>query len=106
MTKEEINKKVIIISAAIQLTHELLDDLAETTYYKHKTKLAIKNLQKELTITADDQTCKLWNTDEKSMVAIQDGILEYAKLLKDADPIKIAALGELLKTEKELIEEL
>jgi len=103
MTKEELNNKVIIISATIQLVHELLDELEGTSYYRHKPKMLIKQLQKELSITGDDQTHKLWNTDDKSMSAIQEGILKYAEILAEAKPVKIAAVGDLLKNNPELI---
>ena len=104
MTQEELNNKIIIISAAIQLTHELLDDLEETSYYRHRTKMLIKQLQKELSITADDQTKKLWNADDVSMLAIQNGILEFAKITASTTPLKLAAIGDLLKNNPELID--
>ena len=66
--------------------------------------MLIKQLQKELTLIGDDQILKLWQTDEPSMVAIQEGITKVVELLQNSDLIRLAAVGDLLKNNPELIE--
>ena len=97
MNQEKINNLVITISASAQLLHELLDELEETTYFKQSLKMATKRLQVELTKTCDNQTNDLWSADSDSMVAIQDGIHEMIKQAIKADPVRIAAMGDLLR---------
>lgn len=106
MQKEEINRLVINASATAQLLHELLDELSETTYYRQTLKNAINKLQMELKKTCDNQTNGLWSADDESMGAVQAGMAETIKVLVDADPLRIAAMGELLIKNPKAMDEL
>jgi len=88
---------IITACVAAQTLHECLDDIQETSFYKHSLKHTTKKMQDELTRTCDPQINQLWNTSEESMLAIQEGILEISKIIADTDPVKIIAVGELLK---------
>lgn len=94
---EEVKRTIIVASVAAQVLHEALDDLENTSYYKQTLKSATKTLQRELTKTCDQQTEALFGADDKSMLAMQDGVIEVAKQLLKANPVNIAAMGDMLK---------
>jgi len=106
LTQQEINNLVINVSATAQLLHELLDDLSETTYFRQSLKHAGKRFQMELAKTCDSQTNDLWNAHEESMVAVQDGIAGTIREMVKADPLTIAAIGNLLKHDAKAIDKL
>ena len=104
----EVSKKqrltVVTACVAAQTLHECLDDIQETSFYKHSLKQTTKKMQEELTRTCDPQINKLWNTSEESMLAIQECIIEISKIIADADPVKIIAVGKLLTKNPKILE--
>ena len=103
LTQTEMNNLVINISATSQLLHELLDDLEETSYYRQTLKSATNRLQAELGKVCDSQTNDLWAADNKSMMAIQRGIAQMINQVRKADPLRIAAMGDLLKKDEDAL---
>lgn len=95
---------IVTASVAVQILHECLDELEHTSFYKHSLKASSKKLQKELTKLCDPQTNHLWKVNEDSMVAIQTGILEMSKIIAQGDPAKVVAMGHLLITNPEILE--
>jgi hypothetical protein len=94
---KETRLTIVTASVAAQVLHECLDDVEETSFYRHSLKNATKRMQAELTKTCDPQTNHLWNVSEEGMRAIQDGILEISKVIAEANPARIIAMGHLIK---------
>lgn len=105
----EVSKKtrltVVTASVAAQVLHEALDDIEDTPFYKQSLKNMTKRMQTELTKVCDPQTNHLWGVNEEGMRAIQSGIIEMAKIIAQADPVKIIAMGELLTKNPEALEQ-
>ena len=102
MKKVTHEEKLMIVTASVasQVLHECLDDLEHTSFYRQTLKQASKKMQDELTKACDPQTNHLWNTSEEDMQAIQKGILEISKVIAQADPVVIVAMGNFLKKNK------
>lgn len=98
MEKAKPELTVITILAAAQVLHEAMDDLQETPYYRQDVKVATKRLEEKLTKVLDNNITKMWQIDEEVMRMVQDGITEVTKELSTMDPVRIASLGELLKS--------
>jgi len=95
-TKEA--KKILIISLTTsQILHETLDELQETSFYKHSLKQAAQRLEKEITSTCDQHINTLWKQDEELFRKIQNGIEQIAKAVCLIDPAKLVVLAKVLE---------
>ena len=101
MDDKKLNFTVINLLATAQLFHEQLDDLENTSYFKHSLKKAAKNIEKELTKTLDHYISHLWKVDEKTMQEIQLNIEIILKELANMDPIKINDISNYINQNKD-----
>jgi len=95
----KIETSLIVITSmlAAQILHETLDELRETSFYKHKLKQITVQFQKELTNKCDETIRELYNTDDETVLLLEKSIYEIASKIATMHPAQLVKLAEQIK---------
>ena len=103
MSKEEeklkhVRSVMITALCCSQVLGETLDELKDTDFYRQSLKKAVKDLEKELIRTCGQHIEVIFAMDETLVQDIMEGMMGITKEVATMQPERIAALGQLFKT--------
>ena len=99
MTRSQ-SELILTLLCASQVLHECLDELQDSSFYKHRLKQLAKQFEIELTKTCDPVIKDVLPQDEDVFNLIMDGIEKVSKQLATLDPAAIAKVSMLLTNTK------
>jgi len=95
--KTEATLIVITAMVAAQVLHETLDELRETSFYKHRLKNLTNQFQQELTKECNRTIQELYKTDDHTMMCLQECIHEIAQKLATIHPTKLEDVRDCIR---------
>ena len=96
MTDTEI---LVTLLCSSQVLHETLDELQDTSFYRHSLKQSAVRFEKELTKHCDPAINKSFPQDPEVFNAVMDGIKKVSKQLATLSPDRIAYLVQVIDKE-------
>ena len=102
--KNEVRKEtynLLNLLCSSQLVLESLDELQNTTFYKHRFKMISNRFVKELEKTTKDHLIKCYNSDEEITNMLINSMEKLGEHLSLLSPDEIIIFVETLKNERD-----